>query len=66
MKKIFLFLIALVATCYVPISSWAAEITFKVMYNNEQVTSVPGGSYIYVYKDGKQLNNGGGYDGGLL
>lgn len=64
MKKIFLFLIALVATCYVPISSWAAEITFKVMYNNEQVTSVPGGSYIYVYKDGKQLNNGGGYDGG--
>ncbi len=57
MKKFFLFVIVLVATCFVPVSMRAAQITFKVMYNNEQVTSFSSTPQIYIYKGGEQLNS---------
>lgn len=67
MKKIFLFLIALVATYFVPINSLAAHdivgeplgtsITFVVTYVGGQVTSFSTTPRIYVYKGGEQLNS---------
>lgn len=57
-------MVALVAACCVPINSWAAQVTFKTMYNDSKIEIPNRTPEIYVYKGGEQINsNSYMYDG---